>query len=306
MWLAGELDGAPAGAPLLGVVGIPLDATSISPSRARATPGAVRGALRRHAPFHAPTGGDLRSLAVVDAGDVDLHDQDWLPAVDLLDGVASRLRDHARDVQDRLGRAPDLWVVLGGDNAVTRPALAALVGAPADAALLTLDAHHDVRGWHAGPTNGTPVRGLVEDGLPGARVAQLGIGRFANSAAHAAWCEAAAITVVGVDALRAEGVAGSVRRHLDRLAAAPAGVYVDLDVDVLDAAFAPACPGARPGGLTPGELLDAAFEAGRHPAVRVIDVVEVDAAVDDRGRTVDIAAQCLLAAAAGLLERGRD
>ena len=41
--------------------------------------------------------------------------------------------------------------------------------------LLTLDAHHDVRGFHAGATNGTPVRGLIEDGLP--YVAQVGIGR---------------------------------------------------------------------------------------------------------------------------------
>jgi formiminoglutamase/agmatinase len=72
---------------------------------------------------------------------------------------------------------------------------------------------------------------------------------------------------------------------------------------VLDSAYAPACPGARPGGLTPGELFAAAFLAGRDRRVRAVDIVEVDAGADIASRTVDIAALCLLNAAAGLHER---
>jgi arginase family enzyme len=80
-------------------------------------------------------------------------------------------------------------------------------------------------------------------------------------------------------------------------------LYVDLDVDVVDRAFVPGCPGARPGGLLPGELLEAAVEAGRHPSVRAIDIVEVDATADPTGVTVDLAAMCLLSVAAGLAAR---
>jgi formiminoglutamase len=94
-----------------------------------------------------------------------------------------------------------------------------------------------------------------------------------------------------------------VRAQLDRLAESVEHLYVDLDVDVLDSAFVPGGPGARPGGLAPWELLEAAVEAGRHPAVRVVDITEVDATADVGGRTVDIAAQCLLSAAAGLAAR---
>jgi arginase family enzyme len=44
-------------------------------------------------------------------------------------------------------------------------------------------------------------------------------------------------------------------------------------------------------------------EAGRHPSVRAVDIVEVDATADPRGVTVDLAAMCLLSAAAGLAVR---
>lgn len=202
-----------------------------------------------------------------------------------------------------IDRRPDLLVVLGGDNSVTRPAMAASVRDLSRAGLLTLDAHHDVRGFHAGPTNGTPVRGLIDDGLPGGAVVQIGIGMFTNSPVYRRYCDERGITVVTVSQARVERVGACVQHHLDRLAESVDEIYVDLDVDVLDAAFAPGCPGARPGGLHPDELLAAAYAAGRHPKVVAVDIVEVDAQADVGGITVDVAAQCLLAAAAGLAGR---
>lgn len=171
------------------------------------------------------------------------------------------------------------------------------------AGLVTLDAHHDVRSFHAGPTNGTPVRGLIEDGLPGARVAQIGIAHLSNSLAYRRWCEEQGIAIVDVELARATGVGSVVSDALDALAEHCTDLYVDLDVDVVDKAFAPGCPGSRPGGMLPEELMEAAFVAGAHPAVRCIDIVEVDATADPTGATVDLAAMCLLSAAAGLTTR---
>lgn len=286
-WLA---SGGSAGGRRLGIVGVPLSRTSISPSGASATPAAVRAALRRFATFHAGLDVDLEALSVTDHGD--------LPVTEL-DGDAAL---HA--VDEGLARLPsyDLLVLLGGDNAVTRPAMRTLL--PLDrAGLLTLDAHHDVRGFHAGPTNGTPVRGLVDDGLKGESVVQIGIGDLTNSRAYRTWCHEHGITVVSATYARTEGVGMVVRRELDRLAARGLSLYVDLDVDVVDKTFVPGCPGARPGGLMPWELLDAAVEAGRHSAVRAVDIVEVDATADPSGVTVDLAAMCLLSVAAGLVAR---
>lgn len=282
-WLASG--GHPSG-PTLAVVGVPLCRTSISPSVASETPTAVRAALRRFSTYHAGLDVDLEHVSVTDHGDLDVA---WCRVDDYLERVSLT------------GISADLVVVLGGDNAVTRPAMRTLMPL-GSSGLLTLDAHHDVRGFHAGATNGTPVRGLVEDGLRGDHVVQVGIATLTNSRAYRDWCEDRGVTVVGIDACR-NRVGAVVRAHLDSLAETCSSLYVDLDVDVVDAVFVPGCPGARPGGLQPWELLEAAVEAGRHPAVRAVDIVEVDASRDPSGVTVDLAAQCLLSVAAGLASR---
>jgi arginase family enzyme len=299
-WLAsGGHHRVPGGAPQLAVVGVPLSRTSISPSGAHTTPAAIRVALRRFSTFHAGLDVDLEALWVTDLGDLDVADAsgpESLPRVEealRLTGVVSGGE-----------RRPNLVVLLGGDNAITRPAMRTLLPL-ATSGLLTLDAHHDVRGFHDGPTNGTPVRGLVEDGLRGDHVVQVGIGHLTNSRAYRDWCEDRGVHLISVD--EARGRTGArVKEQLDRLGQTCTDLYVDLDVDVVDSAFVPGCPGARPGGLSPYELLEAAVEAGRHPLVRAIDITEVDAAADPQGRTVDLAAMCLLSAAAGLAARTRD
>jgi arginase family enzyme len=271
----------------LGVVGVPLCRTSISESGAAATPVAVRSALRRFATFHAGLDVDLESISVHDEGDLDVAELAGDEALAAVDAGLTALPPY------------ELVVLIGGDNALTRPAMRTLLPDLGRAGLLTLDAHHDVRGFHDGPTNGTPVRGLIDDGLPGSRIVQVGIGNLTNSRAYRSWCEEQGVDLHGVAAAQAEGVRTLVRRSLDRLAKSCDGLYVDLDVDVVDRAFVPGCPGARPGGLLPGELLKAAEEAGRHPAVRAVDIVEVDATADPTGATVDLAAMCLLSVAAG-------
>jgi formiminoglutamase len=277
--------------PRLLVVGVPLSRTSISPSGAHETPRAVRAALRRFATFHAALDVDLERVQVHDAGDLDVAALDGEPALRAIDDGLRGLPPH------------DLVVLLGGDNAVTRPAVRSLLPHLPRGGLLTLDAHHDVRDFHAGPTNGTPVRGLIEDGLPGEHVVQVGIGELTNSRAYRRWCDEQGLRVVGVREARQRGVGELVRAELDRLSESCDALYVDLDVDVVDRVFVPGCPGARPGGLLPHELLDAAVEAGRHPRVRAVDVVEVDASADPAGVTVDLAAMCLLSVAAGLATR---
>lgn len=284
-WLAG---GGSAGGRRLGVIGVPLSRTSISPSGAHETPAAVRAALHRFATFHAGLDVDLAALSVADLGDVALPPGSGEEALRAVDAGLAGLT------------AYELVVVVGGDNAVTRPAMRTVVPDLSRAGLLTLDAHHDVRGFHDGPTNGTPVRGLLADGLAGSSVVQVGIGDLANSRAYRSWCDQRGITVVTAAQARRDGVGAVVARELDRLAAHCEVLYVDLDLDVVDRTFVPGCPGARPGGLMPYELLDAAVAAGRHRAVRAVDIVEVDATADPTGATVDLAAMCLLSVAAGL------
>ena len=81
-------------------------------------------------------------------------------------------------------------------------------------------------------------------------------------------------------------------------------IHVDIDVDVCDRAFVPACPAAAPGGITAFQLRKLARLAAAYPRVKSIDVTEIDATADSAdGRTVRLGALLVLEAAAGLLER---
>jgi formiminoglutamase len=289
-WLAGAHDADPIAR--LGVVGVPVRLGSISGGRFDLAPAAVRKALSRFSTFDIETGIDVNAVAAEDRGDLPLDDARPEDALGPLAGSV-------RGALDGL----DAVVLLGGDNSVTRPGVHG-VGADLDrVGLLTVDAHLDLRDTAGGLSNGNPVRALLEDGLPGGNVAQVGIQSFANSSEYAAVATAAGVTVLTLDTVRADGMASVVTGALDLLAERVDALYVDLDLDVLDRASAPASPGSRPGGLSPGELRTAARLCGRHPKVRAIDIVELDPTQDVADVTVLTAASCLLSFAAGLAGR---
>jgi formiminoglutamase len=282
------------------VLGAPIHRASISPTSAHLTPPAIREALARFATWDADHGVQLEALRVVDLGDVEGDDTDP-------DASLAHERIEAT-VAAAFDRAP-VVAIFGGDNSLTRPAMRGAAqrrGLSEGWGLLTLDAHHDCRPLDDGATNGTPVRGLITDGLPGSRVAQLGIRGFANHQDHAAWARAQGVQVHRAEEVRAEGLTDTVERTLAGLRAAGVGeIYVDIDIDVLDRAFAPACPASMPGGLWPTDLQEAAYRLGADRAVRAVDFVEVDAAADVAGITLRLTASVFLAFCAGLARRPR-
>ncbi len=296
-WLAGSGDTAAD----VVVLGAPISKASISPSQAWTTPAALREALARFPTWDAAGRADIAELSVRDDGDVDGDRDDP-------DASAAHGRIEAA-VAGLIGKGSSTVVlVIGGDNSLTRPAFLGAKRARPQAAwgLLTLDAHHDCRPVTSGSANGTPVRELIEGGLPGNRVAQVGIHPFGNAADHASWALAQGIHVHDVDEVRRDGVEAVVGRALGELRAAGAqALYVDLDIDVVDRAFAPACPASLPGGLFPGDLLAAARLVGRQPDVAIVDLCEVDAEADVAGITVRLMAATFTALCAGIALRTR-
>ncbi len=277
-WLAGATTTAsdaarePAGGDSLVVAGVPLCERAVTPSRYDLAPAAIRAALTRLSSYDSERDVDLSHVAVEDLGD------DLVPPP--LD-------------------AP-LTVILGGHNGVTYEALCRRDDLRTWG-LLTLDAHHDVREYVPGsPGNGSPVRALVDAGLPGTQVVQVGIAGFSNVRAHRKWCEDKGVTIVS------PGGVDEVPDLLDLLAERCDSLYVDLDIDVLDRTFAPGAPGARPGGITPRQLFQVAYEAGHHRAVRAVDIVEVDPEADVASVTVNAAAMSLLNVAVGFASRSRE
>jgi formimidoylglutamase len=286
-WLEGDHP-----APDLVVIGVPTSSASLSPSEAWRTPALVRQALGRFSVFDGERRVDLRVLAVADRGDWPVSDLDMAEMLDVATGLAAQVE-----------RGP-IYAFLGGDNAITRPLVRGLFGGDLNrVGVLTLDAHHDVRTTEPGPTNGSPIRGLIEDGLPDGQVIQIGIHSFANSAEYRSYCDDHRIEIITMEVVDDTDVDWLVTSALDDLAERVEWIHVDVDMDVLDSAFAPGCPGSRPGGMTPRQLATACRAAGAHPAVHSADFVEVDPGRDRDGVTVMNTASALLAFASGVAVR---
>lgn len=286
VWLAQEAED-----PQIRVVGVPSSSASLSPSRADMTPLAVRQRFSRFSTFHGEWGIDFGSLTVYDEGNWPVSPLDMYEMPDRVEALAEDLPE------------TPLTLFLGGDNAITRP-LVNSYGDPTRVGVITFDAHHDVRTLDLGPANGTPIRGLIEeDGVPGAHICQIGIHSFANSATYRQYCDDQWVSVATVADVEKAGIQNVVRGALEKLATKCDAIYVDVDIDVLDASLAPGCPGARPGGLGLRTLAEGVRICASHPRVRAMDFVEVDAQADVNGLTLDAMAHLVLAACAGFTER---
>jgi formiminoglutamase len=278
---------------LLKVLGIPVTLGSITPSSCDLAPQAIRQALSRFSTYDLNHERDLLNLKVEDLGDLPLAKTS---VADAKDPIVAAVREALKDATAAL-------VILGGDNSLTRPACLGMEPQIKDCGLLTLDAHLDLRHLENGLLNGNPVRALLEDGLPGTNIVQIGLQSFSNSAAYHQIAKDAGITVVPVESIAAKGIENVVRRALEMLADRCKSIYVDLDLDVMDRVFAPSPGGSRPGGITPLQLRNAAYECGLHPKVRVVDIVELDPTRDVNDVTALAAASCLLSFASGVLGR---
>jgi formiminoglutamase len=292
-WLA-----AAAPEPDLVLLGAPISKASITPVESWSTPPAFRSALQRFPTWDAERFVDVAALQVRDLGDVQ-GDRD--------DADARAAHERIRAAAASAARAAAYVVVVGGDNSLTRPALLGLMNAvPGTWALVTLDAHHDCRPATDGSRNGTPVRELIEAGLPGELVAQIGIHPLGNAREHADWAREHGVHIVPLHTVVRDGMDAVIASTMSLLASHGAErVYVDFDIDVIDRAFAPACAASLPGGMHPEDLFRAAHLLGADPHVVAADLCEVDANADVNAMTLRLMAATFLKFCGGLATRRR-
>ena len=270
------------------LLGIPAHKTSLSSTSAHLTPAAVRQALARYSTFAESTNTDLRSISMTDLGDVD--------SPDFEDGEGRV----ATFVSDLLNQHK-LTVALGGDNSITYSFAKGLWTDVKNLGVITFDAHHDLRD---GESNGSPIWRLIQAGLPGKNIVQIGIADFANSSEYADRAKEHGITVISRAEMRNATMPELISRALDIAGMQGRDIYVDVDVDVCDRSVAPACPASLPGGISADELRHAVRLVASDKRVRALDITEIDASIDsDDQRTVRLAALLVLEAAAGLASR---
>jgi formiminoglutamase len=274
------------------LVGAPLGLGSITPGRCDLAPETVRAALKRMSVYDLETETDLSALRVFHAGDIALQ---TLQPAEALAPMAERLTP--------LTQAHALTIVLGGNNAVTRPCVHALDPTLQRVGVLTLDTHFDLRDTDCGLTNGNPIQALLEDGLPGAHVAQIGLLPFANTRKAHDKAKAAGIYVATAAACRAQGMAAIAANALERLVARCDAIHVDFDIDVIERSAMPGAPGARPGGVSAQDFFDATRLLCAHPKVKSVDLTEFDPSLDVAAISALTAARWACEALAGFLKR---
>ncbi len=253
------------------VLGAPFDGGVSYRPGARFGPAAVRQASRHLRPAYHPdvAVAPFRVLQAVDAGDVPCNPFH-------IDEALTQIADHASDLVSDRRRL----VTIGGDHTIALAALRAVTRVHGPVAVVHLDAHLDTWDSYFGAdrTHGTVFRRAAEEGLllPDAST-HLGIrgplydaddlvddARFGFSTVRAA----------DFDRLGVEEVVGRVRER-----AGDAPVYLSVDIDVLDPAFAPGTGTPEIGGFTSRELL-ALLRAMPGEQLVAADVVEVSPPYD--------------------------
>jgi agmatinase len=282
------------------ILGAPIDYGTTYRPGARFGPRAIRHT--DYLPFdgrrpHIATGIDpLEVLGAVDVGDVDLL------------GDPEEQIARLADTVETLARAGAVPVILGGDHSITFPNATgvARVHGAGDVALIHFDAHADT-GEAPGTlyAHGAPMRQLIESGaVPGSRFAQIGLRGYWPSPKTLTWMRDQGIHSYFMVEIEERGLDPVIDDALAAAADAAAGVFLSVDIDVVDPGMAPGTGTPEPGGLTSRQLLDAVRRIARETNLVGADVVEVSPPYDGPGEiTAFLASRVVLEILNGIAER---
>ncbi|MFP5218863.1 MAG: agmatinase [Actinomycetes bacterium] len=239
----------------------------------------------------------LRDLRVVDAGDVEMPP-----------GHAERSLRALEEAVSVVASAGAVPVVLGGDHSVALPdvtGVARHVGW-GRVSVVHFVAHADTGDVEFGTLlgHGQPMRRLIESGAArGDRFLQIGLRGYWPGPETLAWMaeqgmrsyEMTEVVERGLDSCLTEAFATAVD-DCD-------GVFLSVDIDVVDPGMAPGTGTPEPGGLTARQLLDAVRRCALELPVVGVDVVEVSPPYDSADVTAALANRVVLEVLSGMAAR---
>jgi agmatinase len=279
------------------IVGAPMDDLVSDRPGARFGPRAIRSASCPPGPHLEAKVDAFAELRVVDYGDAPV-----LPA--------DPARSHAA-IEETVGEVLDaglIPIVLGGDHSIAEPDIRACARRHGPVGLVHFDTHTDTGTEVFGVevSHGTPMYRLVRDGhVDPARYVQIGLRGYWPGESEFAWQAERGIVAFFMHDVRDRGIGEIVARTVEHVGAGP--VFLSVDVDVLDPAFAPGTGTPEPGGLTSVELLQAVRVVAERLDVVGADVVEViPTAVGSSDVTALVAERVVREILTGIALRRRD
>lgn len=289
--------------PDVAVVGAPFDVAVTHRPGARFGPRAIRNAsnLTHWSLNH--LGLDIRPfehLTAIDAGDA--------PCIP---GTIERSHDAIRTKLAAILEAAPRCVpfVLGGDHSIAYPSAATVADHYGrKVGVVHFDAHADAAdaSWGVSLSHGTPMRRLIEGGhVAATNFVQVGLRGYWPGPDVIAWMRERGMRSHFMSEIEERGFEAVVREAIEQALDGPELVYLSVDVDVLDPAFAPGTGTPEPGGLSARELLWAVRQVALSVQLAALDVVEVSPPYDSAGITAEVAHRVCLETLSGLAARKR-
>ena len=252
------------------VMGVPFDTGTTYRPGARFGPQAIRAGSRLLRRYHPHMDSEpFHDQQVADVGDVSCNPFD-------LEGAMNAIDSAATDLIESGGKL----ITLGGDHTIALPLLRAMERVHGPVAVVHFDAHLDTWDSYFGSslTHGTPFRRASEEKLfvPGHSM-HIGIRGPVSDRQDLIDDASMGFSITGTWETEEIGVKGLIEKIRDRVNGYP--VYMSIDIDVLDPAFAPGTGTPEIGGFSTRELASIIRGMDGIPVVG-LDVVEVAPAYD--------------------------
>ncbi|MDE3838009.1 formimidoylglutamase [Bacillus methanolicus] len=280
------------------ILGVPLSRTSISASAASETPDALRRTWKYFTTYNLDHDEDLSELNVVDLGDVRQHVTNIENCHENIKEAMISMRTHHPEV---------IPVVMGGDHSITAMLVKGwkAVHSNERIGILQLDTHFDLRDLSDnGPSNGTPIRNLIESSvIRGEDVYNIGLHGFFNARSLKIYADETGVNYTTMREARKKGIETTINEALEQLSKKVDTIYLTIDMDVLDMSYGPGVPASTPGGMRNDELFEAVYFAGKCKKVKAMDIVCLDPYKDKREITVKTAVHAMLSFFTGFKQR---
>ncbi len=200
----------------------------------------------------------------------------------------SNIESSFQAIQETIASLDEKFILVGGDHSITYPSFLGFLKNNPRAGLLVLDAHADSVNNFDPPTHEDFIKTLIERGVPPENIVLVGIRGMHKIEAD--YLKRKNVQIFHMTNCHEVGITNLTTAIMEFCSKYPS-LYLSIDIDVADPAFAPGTGYLEPGGLSSRELLQMVQRIGMMRKLRGADLVEVNPDKDINEMTIKLAAR---------------